>query len=58
VRATVKGLRQLRRPDEVARLRGLDVNEFAPRPMMQAIEEAEARTRAKRDDFAEGTDGA
>ena len=48
VHATVDGLRQLRRPEEIARLRGLDVNEVAPRPMLEAIREAEARTQAKR----------
>jgi small subunit ribosomal protein S5 len=48
VHATVKGLRMLRRPEEVARLRGLDVGEVAPRPMLQAIREAEERNRAVR----------
>jgi small subunit ribosomal protein S5 len=48
VHATVKGLRMLRRPEEVARLRGLDVGEVAPRPMLQAIKEAEERNRAVR----------
>ncbi len=48
VHATVKGLRMLRRPEEVARLRGLDVSEVAPRPMLQAIKEAEERNRAVR----------
>jgi len=48
VHATVKGLRMLRRPEEVARLRGLDVSEVAPRPMLEAIKEAEERNRAVR----------
>ena len=48
VHATVNGLRQLRRPEDIARLRGLDVNEVAPRPMLEAMKEAEARTHAKR----------
>jgi small subunit ribosomal protein S5 len=48
VRATVKGLQQLRRPDEVARLRGLDINDVAPRPMLEAIKQAEERSRTQR----------
>jgi small subunit ribosomal protein S5 len=48
VHATLSGLRQLRRPGDVAKLRGLDVSEVAPRPMLEAIKEAEERTRATR----------
>jgi small subunit ribosomal protein S5 len=48
VHATVEGLRQLRRPEEVARLRGRDINEVAPRPMLEAMAQAEARTAAAR----------
>lgn len=48
VRATLKGLRMLRRPEEIAKLRGLDVNEVAPRPMLEAIKEADERTQAAR----------
>jgi small subunit ribosomal protein S5 len=48
VRATVAGLRQLRRPEEVARLRGRDIHEVAPRPMLEAMAQAEARTAATR----------
>jgi small subunit ribosomal protein S5 len=48
VHATMQGLRQLRRPEEVARLRGLDVHQVAPRPMLEAIKEAEQRTAARR----------
>jgi small subunit ribosomal protein S5 len=48
VHATVKGLRDLRRPDEVAKLRGLHVHQVAPRPMLDAMREAEERTMAAR----------
>jgi small subunit ribosomal protein S5 len=48
VHATVTGLRSLRRPEEVARLRGRDVHQVAPRPMIEAMREAEQRVRAKR----------
>jgi small subunit ribosomal protein S5 len=48
VNATLKGLRELRRPEEVARLRGLDVNQVAPRPMLEAMRQAEERNLATR----------
>ena len=48
VRATVAGLRQLKRPEEVARLRGRDINEVAPRPMLEAIKQAEENARSRR----------
>ena len=57
VHATVAGLRSLRRPEEVARLRGRDVNEVAPRPMIQAMQEAEKRARAKRAELTGGEAG-
>ena len=47
VHAVVTGLKSLRRPEEVARLRGRDVHEVAPRPMLEAVEQAEQRRRAK-----------
>jgi small subunit ribosomal protein S5 len=40
VHATAAGLRALRRPEEVARLRGQDVQQVAPRPMLEAMAEA------------------
>jgi len=48
VHATVAGLKQLRRPEHVARLRGREVHEVAPRPMLQAVAAAEARREARR----------
>src|SRR5881227_3566884 len=50
VHAVVAGLRSLRRPEDVARLRDRDVNQVAPRPMLEAVEAAEARRRAKQEE--------
>jgi small subunit ribosomal protein S5 len=49
VKAAVAGLRSLRRPEHVARLRGRDVHEVAPKPMLEAVaaaQDAMAATRA------------
>src|SRR5262249_4642160 len=40
-RATIAGLRALRRPDEVARLRGLSPEEFVPAGLLAAYRESE-----------------
>ena len=48
VHAAVKGLRELRLPAEVAELRGRDVHDIAPKPMLEAVAAAEARQEAKR----------
>jgi small subunit ribosomal protein S5 len=48
VKAAVAGLHSLRKPQEVATARGREVNEVAPRPMVEAIAAAEARINAAR----------
>jgi len=40
-RATIAGLKDQRRPDEIARLRGLDPEEFLPPALWKAYQEAE-----------------
>jgi len=40
-RATINGLRDLKRPDEVARLRGLEPEDFTPAGLLQAYKESE-----------------
>src|SRR5438045_7234956 len=37
VHAVMQGLQSLRRPSQIAEARGRDVNEIAPRPMVEAI---------------------
>ena len=41
-RATINGLKSVRRPDAVARLRGLAPEEFVPAPMLEAYRRSEA----------------
>ncbi|MFB3737680.1 MAG: 30S ribosomal protein S5 [Candidatus Velamenicoccus archaeovorus] len=48
VKAAVAGLKDLRRPEEVARLRGRDVHEVAPKPMLEAVAAADERLQATR----------
>jgi len=48
VHATVAGLKMLRRPEHIARLRGREVHEVAPKPMLDAVAAAEARREARR----------
>jgi small subunit ribosomal protein S5 len=50
VHAAVSGLRSLRRPEEIAKLRGKDLHEVAPRPMLEAMAAARERMRAARQD--------
>ena len=40
-RATINGLKSLKRPDEVARLRGLDAESFVPKGMLAAYQQSE-----------------
>ena len=40
-RATINGLQNLRRPDEIARLRGLDPEEFVPKGLLNAYRESQ-----------------
>jgi small subunit ribosomal protein S5 len=48
VKAAMAGLRSLKRPEEVARLRGRDVHEVAPKPMLEAVAAAQDRLAATR----------
>ncbi|MEW6058970.1 MAG: 30S ribosomal protein S5 [Actinomycetota bacterium] len=48
VKAAVAGLKQLRRPDHVARLRDRQVHQVAPKPMLEAVAAAQERLRAAR----------
>lgn len=45
-RATINALKGLKRPDEVARLRGLDASEFTPKGLLEAYKETERDRRA------------
>jgi small subunit ribosomal protein S5 len=48
VKAAVDGLKQLRKPQQVALLRGRDVHEVAPKPMLEAVAAADVRLQAAR----------
>ena len=53
-RATIAGLKALRRPDEVARMRGLDAEDFVPAALLDSYRRSEAGIRP----LASGSDGA
>lgn len=58
VHAALSGLKMLKRPEEVASLRGRDARDIAPRPMLESIAQAELAMAAKRAEGAEdGADG-
>ncbi|HEX2266885.1 MAG TPA: 30S ribosomal protein S5 [Actinomycetota bacterium] len=57
VNAAIKGLRQLRRPEEIARLRGRDAREIAPGLMVQGVADAQMAMAAKRAETEEETPG-
>ena len=48
LKAAVAGLQGLRKPQEIANLRGRDVHEVAPKPMVDAVAAAEERINAAR----------
>jgi small subunit ribosomal protein S5 len=48
VKAAMAGLKSLKRPEEVARLRGRELRDVAPRPMLEAVAAAQARLQATR----------
>ncbi len=53
-RATIAGLKGLRRPDEIARLRGLDAEEFVPTALLEAYRRTEAGVGASAGTSREG----
>jgi small subunit ribosomal protein S5 len=48
VNAAMHALRQLKRPEDIARARGRSIEQVAPRPMLEAVREAEVAMAAKR----------
>jgi small subunit ribosomal protein S5 len=48
VHATIAGLRSLKRPEDIARLRGLDPSAVAPRAMLDGVAEARMNMVARR----------
>ena len=59
VHAAIAGLRALRRPEDIARLRGRDAKDIAPRLMVEGVAEAKVAMAAKRaESHSEETTGA
>jgi small subunit ribosomal protein S5 len=58
VGATLSALRSLKRPEEIAAARGLDITEIAPRAMLEAVREAEVAMAAKRSEAGLDEEGA
>jgi small subunit ribosomal protein S5 len=48
VKAAMAGLRSLKRPEDVARLRGRDLHQVAPKPMLDAVAAAKEHLAATR----------
>jgi small subunit ribosomal protein S5 len=48
VKAAMAGLKSLRMPEEVARLRGREVHQVAPKPMVDAVNAARDKMQATR----------
>ena len=48
VHAAISGLKRLRRPEEIARLRGLETYQIAPRAMVEGVADAAVAMAAKR----------
>src|SRR5437016_10212588 len=48
VNAVIAGLRQLKRPEDIAAARGRDLDEIAPRAMLDAVEQARTAMAVKR----------
>ena len=57
VHAAMAGLRSLRRPEDTARLRGMDAYDVAPRLMVEGVQEADRRLDARRAEAEEDGDG-
>src|SRR4051794_24385156 len=48
LKAAVQGLKSLKRPEDVARLRGREIHQVAPRPMVEAVNAARDKMQAAR----------